>query len=50
MMHMIEQHFEDTPDTPDFVEISFVKGVPVTLNGKAYDIITANSRFKCSCW
>ena len=27
---------EDTPDTPDFVEIDFEKGVPVRLNGQAY--------------
>ena len=31
---------EDTPDTPDFVEISFVKGVPVSLNDKAYDSLS----------
>ncbi|RLQ92170.1 argininosuccinate synthase [Planomicrobium sp. Y74] len=27
---------EDTPDTPDVVEIEFVKGVPVKLDGIAY--------------
>ncbi|WP_205854535.1 argininosuccinate synthase [Planococcus halotolerans] len=27
---------EDTPDTPDIVEIEFVKGVPVKLDGIAY--------------
>jgi argininosuccinate synthase len=26
---------ENTPDTPDVIEIGFEKGVPVTLNGKA---------------
>ena len=31
---------EDTPDTPDYVEISFVKGVPVSLNDKAYDSLS----------
>ena len=31
---------EDTPDTPDFVEISFVKGVPVSLNDQAYDSLS----------
>ena len=31
---------EDTPDTPDFVEIAFVKGVPVSLNGQAYDSLS----------
>lgn len=29
---------EDTPDTPDIIEIGFEKGVPVTLNGKAYKL------------
>ncbi|MCA1038818.1 argininosuccinate synthase [Bacillus infantis] len=27
-----------TPDTPDIVEIEFSKGVPVSLNGKAYPL------------
>ena len=29
---------EDTPDTPDIIEIGFEKGVPVTLNGKSYTL------------
>ncbi|PLR72904.1 argininosuccinate synthase [Bacillus sp. UMB0728] len=29
---------EYTPDTPDIVEIEFSKGVPVSLNGKAYPL------------
>mgnify|MGYP001016916528 CR=1 FL=1 len=29
---------EDTPDTPDIIELGFEKGVPVTLNGKAYKL------------
>jgi argininosuccinate synthase len=29
---------EDTPDTPDIIEIGFEKGVPVTLNGKVYKL------------
>ncbi|MCP1160083.1 MULTISPECIES: argininosuccinate synthase [Bacillaceae] len=29
---------EFTPDTPDIVEIEFSKGVPVSLNGKAYPL------------
>lgn len=29
---------EDTPDTPDIVEIEFVKGVPVALNGIPYKL------------
>ncbi|WP_077214239.1 argininosuccinate synthase [Bacillus dakarensis] len=29
---------EYTPDTPDIVEIDFEKGVPVSLNGKAYPL------------
>ena len=31
---------EDTPDTPDFVEIAFEKGVPVSLNDQAYDSLS----------
>ena len=31
---------EDTPDTPDFIEIAFVKGVPVSLNDQAYDSLS----------
>jgi len=27
---------ENTPDTPDYVEINFAQGVPVSLNGQAY--------------
>ena len=29
---------ENTPDTPDVVEIGFEKGVPTTLNGQAYKL------------
>lgn len=29
---------ENTPDTPDIVEIGFEQGVPVTLNGKHYPL------------
>ncbi|MDQ0214999.1 argininosuccinate synthase [Oikeobacillus pervagus] len=29
---------EDTPDTPEIIEIGFEKGVPVTLNGKSYTL------------
>ncbi|QED48927.1 argininosuccinate synthase [Cytobacillus dafuensis] len=29
---------ENTPDTPDVVEIGFEKGVPVSLNGKQYPL------------
>ncbi|WP_428911323.1 argininosuccinate synthase [Niallia sp. Krafla_26] len=29
---------EDTPDTPDIIEIGFEKGVPVTLNGQSYTL------------
>lgn len=29
---------EDTPNTPDIVEIDFEKGVPVSLNGKQYPL------------
>lgn len=28
---------EDTPDTPDIIEIGFEQGVPVSMNGKTYD-------------
>jgi len=28
---------EDTPDTPDIIEIGFEQGVPVSLDGKEYD-------------
>ncbi|WP_338449108.1 argininosuccinate synthase [Niallia oryzisoli] len=28
---------EDTPDTPDIIEIGFEQGVPVSLDGKKYD-------------
>lgn len=31
-------HLEDTPDTPDMVEIGFEQGVPVSLNGKSYKL------------
>ena len=31
-------HLEDTPDTPDIIEIGFEQGVPVTLDGKAYKL------------
>lgn len=29
---------EDTPDTPEIIEIGFEKGVPVTMNGKSYKL------------
>jgi argininosuccinate synthase len=29
---------EDTPDTPDIIEIGFEKGVPITLNGQSYSL------------
>lgn len=29
---------EDTPDTPETVEIEFVQGVPVSLNGQSYTL------------
>ena len=29
---------ENTPDTPDMIEIGFKQGVPVTLNGKEYSV------------
>lgn len=29
---------EDTPDTPETIEIAFEKGVPTTLNGKSYSL------------
>ena len=29
---------EDTPDTPDIIEIDFEKGVPVSINGKKYPL------------
>ncbi|WMM31179.1 argininosuccinate synthase [Shouchella clausii] len=29
---------EKTPDTPDIIELSFEKGVPVAINGKAYPL------------
>ncbi|WP_338472093.1 argininosuccinate synthase [Niallia sp. XMNu-256] len=29
---------EDTPDTPDIIEIGFEKGVPVTINGQSYPL------------
>lgn len=29
---------EDTPDTPDIIEIGFEQGVPVTLNGVSYSL------------
>lgn len=31
-------HLEDTPDTPEIIEIDFEQGVPVTLDGKAYTL------------
>ncbi len=34
----ITNALEDTPDTPDIVEIEFVKGVPTKLNGVAYKL------------
>ncbi len=40
--YAITAELEDTPDTADIVEITFDKGVPVTLNGEAlsfYEII-----------
>jgi len=29
---------EDAPDTPEYIEIEFIKGVPVSVNGKAYKL------------
>lgn len=29
---------ETTPDTPEYIEIGFEKGVPKTLNGKSYEL------------
>src|SRR5690606_22005622 len=34
----ITNALEDTPDTPDIVEIEFVKGVPTKLNGVDYKL------------
>lgn len=31
-------HLEDTPDTPETIEIDFEQGVPVRLDGKAYKL------------
>ncbi|WP_394235543.1 argininosuccinate synthase [Niallia oryzisoli] len=31
---------EDTPDTPDIIEIAFEQGVPVSLDGKKYDSLS----------
>lgn len=33
----ITAELEETPDTPDIVEITFSKGVPVALNGETYN-------------
>ena len=37
---------ENTPDTPDVIEIDFEKGVPVSLDGRGIFIIRINSRIK----
>lgn len=40
--YAITAELEDTPDTPDYIEITFDKGVPVALNGETmsfYQII-----------
>lgn len=31
-------HLEDTPDTPEMIEIDFEQGVPVALNGQTYKL------------
>ncbi|HOY63818.1 MAG: Argininosuccinate synthase [bacterium ADurb.Bin236] len=41
--HIWVKHIEDTPDKPTYVELEFVKGVPVALNGKSmklFDLIS----------
>ena len=37
---------EDTPDTPEIIEIDFEKGVPVSVNGKKYALSELDSSFK----
>jgi argininosuccinate synthase len=34
----LTNELEDTPDTPEIVEIEFEKGVPVSLNGKSFSL------------
>ncbi|MCM3587877.1 argininosuccinate synthase [Mesobacillus maritimus] len=34
----LTNELEDTPDTPDIVEIEFEQGVPVALNGKSFTL------------
>ncbi len=34
----LTNELEDTPDTPEIVEIEFEKGVPVALNGKSFSL------------
>ena len=36
-IYLMTKAIADTPDEPEYVEISFVKGLPVALNGQALD-------------
>ncbi|MCP4481238.1 MAG: argininosuccinate synthase [bacterium] len=33
------KHLDETPDTPEYLELDFEKGVPQRINGKAYSLV-----------
>ncbi len=39
-MFQLSANPEDAPDTPEYVELGFEKGVPVSLNGEAMDAVS----------
>ncbi|MEL4894116.1 argininosuccinate synthase [Crocosphaera sp. Alani8] len=43
-IYLMTKAIADTPDTPEYVEIGFEKGIPVSLNGQTLDPITLISQ------
>ncbi|MGK7940217.1 MAG: argininosuccinate synthase [Crocosphaera sp.] len=43
-IYLMTKAIADTPDTPEYVEIGFEKGLPVSLNGQTLDAVTLISQ------
>ncbi|MDJ0600541.1 MAG: argininosuccinate synthase [Crocosphaera sp.] len=43
-IYLMTKAIADTPDTPEYVEIGFEKGIPVSLNGQTLDPVTLISQ------
>ncbi|MDJ0658422.1 MAG: argininosuccinate synthase [Crocosphaera sp.] len=43
-IYLMTKAIADTPDTPEYIEIGFEKGIPVSLNGQTLDPVTLISQ------